>query len=46
MEQLSVDFEEALKLDIMCYAFAEELEYNKVSSLPNQEQFLVFPLVK
>lgn len=34
MEQLSVDFEEALKLDIMCYAFAEKLEYNEVLVVP------------
>jgi len=46
MEQLSVDFGEALRRDIIFYAFAELLRYNEVSSLPNQEQFLVFPLVK
>ncbi len=46
MEQLSVDFEEALKPDIISYAFAETLKYNEVRSLPNQEQFLVYPLVK
>jgi len=46
MEQLSVDFEGALQPDIIIYAFAEQLKYNQVGSLPNQEQFLVFPLVK
>jgi pimeloyl-ACP methyl ester carboxylesterase len=34
MEQLSVDFEEALKRDIMSYAFAETLEYNRVLVVP------------
>jgi pimeloyl-ACP methyl ester carboxylesterase len=34
MEQLSVDFEDALKRDIIFYAFAELLKYNKVLVVP------------
>ncbi|CAM6055750.1 unnamed protein product [Sphagnum tenellum] len=34
MEQLSVDFEEAVNRDIIIYAFAEQLKYNKVLVVP------------
>jgi hypothetical protein len=36
MEELSVNFQNAIDMETVLYAFAEELKYKKVHSLPKR----------